>query len=92
MMMPNQSLPVMILTRFCSSCAAYVCCVLFVCVCVRRRQANVCSDEVCREKALLQCPLTHAQCKHPCGGVRGEKTCLPCLHCCTDLKCGSGVA
>ena len=43
--------------------------------------ALVCEDELCLERAKLNCTRTHP-CGHPCGGVRGEKQCLPCLrHC-----------
>ncbi|XP_025027420.1 E3 ubiquitin-protein ligase MYCBP2 isoform X1 [Python bivittatus] len=42
---------------------------------------SVCSDADCQEYAKLACSKTHP-CGHPCGGVRGEERCLPCLHGC----------
>ncbi|XP_034938609.1 E3 ubiquitin-protein ligase MYCBP2-like isoform X2 [Chelonus insularis] len=49
---------------------------------------NVCSDHDCQEHAKNACSKIH-NCGHICGGVRSEKTCLPCLHRCApgnDLK------
>lgn len=34
-----------------------------------------------QEYAKLACSKTHS-CGHPCGGVKNEETCLPCLHGC----------
>lgn len=34
-----------------------------------------------QEYAKLACSKTHP-CGHPCGGVKNEETCLPCLHGC----------
>lgn len=34
-----------------------------------------------QEYAKLACSKTHP-CGHPCGGVKNEDTCLPCLHGC----------
>ncbi|XP_031649241.1 E3 ubiquitin-protein ligase MYCBP2 isoform X10 [Oncorhynchus kisutch] len=42
---------------------------------------SVCSDPDCQEYAKLACSKTHA-CGHPCGGVKNEESCLPCLHGC----------
>ncbi|XP_035248710.1 E3 ubiquitin-protein ligase MYCBP2 isoform X4 [Anguilla anguilla] len=42
---------------------------------------SVCSDPDCQEYAKLACSKTHA-CGHPCGGVKNEDHCLPCLHGC----------
>uniref|UniRef100_A0A4W4F0G7 E3 ubiquitin-protein ligase MYCBP2 n=1 Tax=Electrophorus electricus TaxID=8005 RepID=A0A4W4F0G7_ELEEL len=42
---------------------------------------SVCSDPDCQEYAKLACSKTHA-CGHPCGGVKNEDLCLPCLHGC----------
>lgn len=48
--------------------------------------ALVCEDDLCLDRAKLTCTRTHP-CGHPCGGVRGEKQCLPCLrHCSTALE------
>ncbi|XP_056185543.1 E3 ubiquitin-protein ligase MYCBP2 isoform X19 [Falco biarmicus] len=50
---------------------------------------SVCSDTDCQEYAKIACSKTHA-CGHPCGGVKNEEHCLPCLHGCdknaTTLK------
>uniref|UniRef100_A0A8C9U137 RCR-type E3 ubiquitin transferase n=1 Tax=Scleropages formosus TaxID=113540 RepID=A0A8C9U137_SCLFO len=42
---------------------------------------SVCSDADCQEYAKLACRRTHP-CGHPCGGVKDELSCLPCLHGC----------
>ncbi|XP_029559556.1 E3 ubiquitin-protein ligase MYCBP2 isoform X1 [Salmo trutta] len=42
---------------------------------------SVCSDPDCQEYTKLACSKTQA-CGHLCGGVRNEKSCLPCLHGC----------
>ncbi|XP_046701598.1 E3 ubiquitin-protein ligase MYCBP2 isoform X8 [Silurus meridionalis] len=42
---------------------------------------SVCSDPDCQEYAKLACSKTHV-CGHPCGGVKNEELCLPCLHGC----------
>lgn len=42
---------------------------------------SVCSDPDCQEYAKLACSKTHP-CGHPCGGVKNEDSCLPCLHGC----------
>ncbi|XP_055726868.1 E3 ubiquitin-protein ligase MYCBP2 isoform X16 [Salvelinus fontinalis] len=42
---------------------------------------SVCSDPDCQEYAKVACSKTQA-CGHLCGGVRNEKSCLPCLHGC----------
>ncbi|XP_073711041.1 E3 ubiquitin-protein ligase MYCBP2 isoform X17 [Misgurnus anguillicaudatus] len=42
---------------------------------------SVCSDQDCQEYAKLACSKTHP-CGHPCGGVKNEEMCLPCLHGC----------
>ncbi|XP_063987126.1 E3 ubiquitin-protein ligase MYCBP2 isoform X2 [Diachasmimorpha longicaudata] len=42
---------------------------------------NICSDHDCQEHAKNACSKIHP-CGHICGGVRNEKTCLPCLHRC----------
>ena len=36
---------------------------------------------VFQEYAKQACSKTHP-CGHPCGGVKNEETCLPCLHGC----------
>ncbi|KAM8976196.1 E3 ubiquitin-protein ligase MYCBP2 isoform 2-T2 [Pelodytes ibericus] len=50
---------------------------------------SVCSDADCQEYAKSACSKTHS-CGHPCGGVKNEDHCLPCLHGCdknaTTLK------
>ncbi|XP_059573809.1 E3 ubiquitin-protein ligase MYCBP2 isoform X17 [Alligator mississippiensis] len=50
---------------------------------------SVCSDADCQEYAKIACSKTHP-CGHPCGGVKNEEHCLPCLHGCdknaTSLK------
>ncbi|XP_015429888.1 PREDICTED: E3 ubiquitin-protein ligase MYCBP2-like [Dufourea novaeangliae] len=49
---------------------------------------NICTDNDCQEHAKNACSKMH-NCGHICGGVRNEKTCLPCLHRClsdSDLK------
>ncbi|XP_037232973.1 E3 ubiquitin-protein ligase MYCBP2 isoform X19 [Falco rusticolus] len=50
---------------------------------------SVCSDTDCQEYAKIACSKTHP-CGHPCGGVKNEEHCLPCLHGCdknaTTLK------
>ncbi|XP_028848287.1 E3 ubiquitin-protein ligase MYCBP2 isoform X13 [Denticeps clupeoides] len=48
---------------------------------------SVCSDLDCQEYAKLACSKTHG-CGHPCGGVKNEEVCLPCLHGC-DKSTGS---
>ena len=42
--------------------------------------SSVCHREACRKKVEAACSKTLA-CGHPCGGVRGEPECLPCLRC-----------
>ncbi|TRY68163.1 hypothetical protein DNTS_006161 [Danionella cerebrum] len=42
---------------------------------------SVCSDQDCQEYAKLACSKTQP-CGHPCGGVKNEELCLPCLHGC----------
>ncbi|XDV30963.1 hypothetical protein PO909_033770, partial [Leuciscus waleckii] len=42
---------------------------------------SVCSDQDCQDYAKLACSKTHP-CGHPCGGVKNEELCLPCLHGC----------
>ncbi|XP_030198582.1 E3 ubiquitin-protein ligase MYCBP2 isoform X5 [Gadus morhua] len=42
---------------------------------------SVCADPDCQEYAKLACCKTHG-CGHPCGGVKNEDKCLPCLHGC----------
>ncbi|XP_062389671.1 E3 ubiquitin-protein ligase MYCBP2 isoform X1 [Sardina pilchardus] len=42
---------------------------------------SVCSDLDCQEYAKMACSKTHP-CGHPCGGVKNEELCLPCLHGC----------
>ncbi|XP_035719406.1 E3 ubiquitin-protein ligase MYCBP2-like isoform X2 [Vespa mandarinia] len=49
---------------------------------------NICADHDCQEHAKNACNKVHP-CGHICGGVKNEKTCLPCLHRCSadsDLK------
>jgi hypothetical protein len=40
--------------------------------------ADVCAEADCQEKLGLACDKTH-KCGCPCGGVKGEAECLPCL-------------
>eukprot|EP00457_Paulinella_chromatophora_P001875 gb/GEZN01001877.1/.p1 GENE.gb/GEZN01001877.1/~~gb/GEZN01001877.1/.p1 ORF type:complete len:775 (-),score=116.06 gb/GEZN01001877.1/:289-2613(-) len=40
--------------------------------------SDVCTEEECRDKRDAVCTKKLA-CGHPCGGVRNEKKCLPCL-------------
>ncbi|XP_041115648.1 E3 ubiquitin-protein ligase MYCBP2 isoform X5 [Polyodon spathula] len=42
---------------------------------------SVCTDADCQEYAKTACSKTHS-CGHPCGGVKNEDQCLPCLHGC----------
>ncbi|XP_032681446.1 E3 ubiquitin-protein ligase MYCBP2 isoform X15 [Odontomachus brunneus] len=49
---------------------------------------NICADHDCQEHSNNACNKVHS-CGHICGGVRNERTCLPCLHRClpgVDLK------
>uniref|UniRef100_A0A8C8JY02 RCR-type E3 ubiquitin transferase n=1 Tax=Oncorhynchus tshawytscha TaxID=74940 RepID=A0A8C8JY02_ONCTS len=46
---------------------------------------SVCSNPDCQEYAKLACSKTQA-CGHLCGGVRNEKSCLPCLHGCNKSE------
>ncbi|XP_015122961.1 E3 ubiquitin-protein ligase MYCBP2 isoform X2 [Diachasma alloeum] len=48
---------------------------------------NICSDHDCQEHAKNACSRIHP-CGHICGGVRNEKTCLPCLHRCQSIGTG----
>ena len=47
----------------------------------------ICSDSECMERADEICDKT-LSCGHPCNGVKGEETCLPCLFGCdtSELK------
>ncbi|XP_018420885.1 PREDICTED: E3 ubiquitin-protein ligase MYCBP2 [Nanorana parkeri] len=45
---------------------------------------SVCSDTDCQEYAKSACSKTHS-CGHPCGGVKNEDHCLPCLHGCDKI-------
>ncbi|KAJ7534242.1 hypothetical protein O6H91_13G085400 [Diphasiastrum complanatum] len=47
-------------------------------VAVQRLAASICGEEECRKKLKEACTRTLV-CGHPCGGVRGELNCLPCL-------------
>ncbi|KAL5012682.1 hypothetical protein ScPMuIL_011233 [Solemya velum] len=42
---------------------------------------NVCSDTECQEHAKNACTKV-LSCGHPCGGIKNEDVCLPCLHRC----------
>ncbi|XP_031417201.1 E3 ubiquitin-protein ligase MYCBP2 isoform X1 [Clupea harengus] len=42
---------------------------------------SVCADPDCQEYAKMACSKTQP-CGHPCGGVKNEELCLPCLHGC----------
>ncbi|ESO93791.1 hypothetical protein LOTGIDRAFT_205644 [Lottia gigantea] len=44
---------------------------------------NVCSDPDCQETAKLACSKI-LPCHHPCGGIKNEEKCLPCLHGCKN--------
>nr|CAD7431359.1 unnamed protein product [Timema monikensis] len=43
---------------------------------------NICADQECQEHARNACSKLHP-CGHMCGGIKGEVTCLPCLHGCS---------
>ena len=47
---------------------------------VYRLTSSVCLGAGCRVKLESACTRTLA-CGHPCGGIRGETECLPCLRC-----------
>lgn len=47
-------------------------------VAVHRFVAGVCDAKDCRKRARLSCTRS-LECGHHCGGVRGERLCLPCL-------------
>ncbi|KAG0585408.1 hypothetical protein KC19_2G009400 [Ceratodon purpureus] len=47
-------------------------------VAVHRFVAGVCDARDCRKRARLSCTRS-LECGHHCGGVRGERLCLPCL-------------
>eukprot|EP00668_Euglena_longa_P046216 GGOE01061900.1.p1 GENE.GGOE01061900.1~~GGOE01061900.1.p1 ORF type:complete len:443 (+),score=82.16 GGOE01061900.1:43-1371(+) len=44
------------------------------------QQGFHCSSEMCQEKGQRFCDKL-LSCGHPCGGVRGEKECTPCVRC-----------
>ncbi|XP_048488841.1 E3 ubiquitin-protein ligase MYCBP2 [Plutella xylostella] len=48
---------------------------------------NVCADQQCQDHGKESCARV-LSCGHLCGGVRGEKTCLPCLFGCTAAVAG----
>ncbi|CAG9138191.1 unnamed protein product [Plutella xylostella] len=48
---------------------------------------NVCADQQCQDHGKESCARV-LPCGHLCGGVRGEKTCLPCLFGCTAAVAG----
>ncbi|CAH0546546.1 unnamed protein product [Brassicogethes aeneus] len=43
---------------------------------------NICADQECQEFGKYACQKL-LSCGHMCGGVLGEKNCLPCLHGCS---------
>lgn len=45
--------------------------------------APVCQDPDCQEYSREACVRT-SDCGHLCGGLKGETTCLPCLHGCSN--------
>ncbi|XP_069950165.1 E3 ubiquitin-protein ligase MYCBP2 isoform X3 [Cherax quadricarinatus] len=45
--------------------------------------APVCQDQDCQEYNREACVRTH-DCGHLCGGLKGESSCLPCLHGCSN--------
>lgn len=47
-------------------------------VAVHRFLACICDAKDCRKRARLSC-TRNLECGHHCGGVRGERLCLPCL-------------
>lgn len=54
--------------------------------------SQVCQAPECQEKLKTACTRTHRSCGHPCGGVKKEAPCLPCLHvsalhCLVGLPC-----
>nr|XP_049693135.1 E3 ubiquitin-protein ligase MYCBP2 isoform X3 [Helicoverpa armigera] len=46
---------------------------------------NVCADQQCQEHGAAACSRLLA-CGHACGGVRGERACLACLHGCAGAE------
>ncbi|XP_045784545.1 E3 ubiquitin-protein ligase MYCBP2 [Maniola jurtina] len=46
---------------------------------------NVCADQQCQEHGREACSRVLG-CGHPCGGVRGERSCLPCLFGCAGAE------
>jgi E3 ubiquitin-protein ligase MYCBP2 len=59
--------------RFCSSPGA-------------NRLTQVCDNVDCRSNVAIACSQTHTDCAHLCGGVVGEKQCLPCMKCARDTR------
>ena len=49
--------------------------------CIRQLELKFYFDFIFQEHAKNACTKT-LPCGHPCGGIRGEETCLPCLHGC----------
>lgn len=47
-------------------------------VAVQRFVAGICEAKDCRKRASMSC-TRNLECGHHCGGVRGERLCLPCL-------------
>ncbi|XP_064119634.1 E3 ubiquitin-protein ligase MYCBP2-like isoform X5 [Macrobrachium nipponense] len=46
--------------------------------------APVCQDPDCQEYSREACTRSH-ECGHLCGGLKGESSCLPCLHGCSNI-------
>ncbi|XP_028043251.1 E3 ubiquitin-protein ligase MYCBP2 isoform X2 [Bombyx mandarina] len=51
---------------------------------------NICADQQCQDHGREACNVILA-CGHLCGGVRGEQTCLPCLHGCAGVSAGEAA-
>lgn len=51
--------------------------------------SECCTAPECVAKARIACTRSHAECGHPCDGIRGEEICPPCLHtdCAREGRC-----
>lgn len=56
---------------------------------VAQLAASVCGAEACQARLADACTRVHP-CGHPCGGIRGETACLPCLWCPATEGTGGG--
>lgn len=59
-------------------------------VAVQRFVAGICEAKDCRKRASMSC-TRNLECGHHCGGVRGERLCLPCLEVIYSFKSGLSV-